>query len=77
MSSEKANYDVADNSGAITPPQTSSMAESGVDTERKIMCVFQHLVFFFINRSNLMMVNTAAKLTFASFRFSRPSVPFL
>ena len=49
MSSEKVSYDEANNPGEVTSPQTSSMAESGVDTayEKKIMCVFQHLLFFY------------------------------
>jgi len=53
MSSEKVSYDEAENPRAVTPPQTSSMAESGVDPalEKKIMCVFQYLSLF-INRSS-------------------------
>jgi len=53
MSSEKVSYDEANNPIAVTPPQTSSMAESGADLahEKKIMCAFQCLLFF-INRSN-------------------------
>ena len=78
MSSEKVTYDVADNPGAITPPQTSSVAESGVDTahEKKIMCVFQHLLFFLSTALIQMMGNKAARLTFASFRFSLASILF-
>lgn len=39
MSNEKVSYHEADNPGVVTPPQTSSMAESGVDTtyEQKII----------------------------------------
>jgi len=47
MLPEKASYYEADNQEAVTPPQTSSVAESGVDLayEKRIMCVFQYLPF--------------------------------
>jgi len=53
MSSEKVSYNGADNPGAITSPQTSSMAEPEVDLayEKKIMCVFQCLPFFIYRSS--------------------------
>ena len=49
MSSEKESYDEGDNSRVVTPPQTSPMAESGIDCEheKKIMYVFQCLPFFY------------------------------
>ena len=77
MPSEKIIYNEADNQRSVTPPQNLSMAESVIDLahEKKIMCAFQ--CRFLSTSLIIMMRNIAARLTFASFRFSRPSIQLL